>query len=97
MISIISSIRLPRDLQSCAQTWKSSGHGLSPTPKPNRLPVSTATELTDLATSTGWRIGSLTTKVVKRSRSVTAPSAGISENGSMKGLSSRNSRSPSGV
>ena len=63
-----------------------------PTPKPKRLPVSTATDAACLATSTGWRMGSFTTKVVKRSRSVTAPMAGISENGSMNGLSSRNSR-----
>ncbi len=57
----------------------------------------TATDAACLATSTGLRIGSFTTKVVNRSRSVTAPMAGISENGSMNGLSSRNSRLPSGV
>ena len=54
-------------------------------------------ELTCLATSTGCRMGSLTTKVTKRSRSVTAPMAGINEKGSKKGLSSRNSRVPSGL
>ena len=59
--------------------------------------MSTAVELTCLATSTGWRMGSLITKVTKRRRSVTAPMAGISENGSRKGLSSRNSRVPSGL
>ena len=42
-------------------------------------------------------MGSFTTNVVKRSVSVTAPIAGMSENGSMNGLSSRNSRLPSGV
>ena len=57
----------------------------------------TAVELTCLAMSTGWRMGSLITKVTKRMRSVTAPMAGISENGSRKGLSSRNSRVPSGL
>ena len=41
-------------------------------------------------------MGSLRTKVMKRRRSVTAPMAGIRENGSMKGLSSRNSRVWSG-
>jgi len=55
------------------------------------------TEAADFATRTGRRTGSLSTKVVKRIRSVTAPIAGISENGSMKGLSSRKLRSPSGV
>ena len=67
-----------------------------PTPKPKRLPVSTATDAADFATSTGCRIGSFTTKVVKRSRSVTAPIAGISEKGSMKGLSSRKLAIPVG-
>lgn len=41
-------------------------------------------------------MGSFSTKVVKRRRSVTAPMAGINENGSMNGLSSRNSRLWSG-
>ena len=50
-----------------------------------------------LATSTGLRTGSLSTNVTNRRRLVTAPSAGISENGSRKGLSSRNSRLPSGL
>ena len=59
--------------------------------------VSTAVELTCLVMSTGWRIGSLITKVTKRRRSVTAPMAGMSEKGSKKGLSSRNSRVPSGL
>ena len=59
--------------------------------------MSTAVELTCLAIRTGWRIGSLTTKVTKRIRSVTAPMAGTSENGSRNGLSSRNSRDPSGL
>jgi hypothetical protein len=90
-------MRLPRDFHSVPVTWKSSGQGLSPTPKPKRLLVSTATELTDLATSTGCRMGSLTTKVVKRRRPVTAPIAGTRENGSMNGRSSRKCRSPSGV
>ena len=59
--------------------------------------MSTAVEVACLAVSTGSRTGSLSTKVTKRSRLVTAPSAGISENGSRKGLSSRNSRLPSGL
>jgi hypothetical protein len=59
--------------------------------------VSTATEVACLAVSTGSRTGSLRTNVVNRSRDVTAPSAGISAKGSMNGLSSRNSRLPSGL
>ena len=67
-----------------------------PTPRESRFPVITATEVACLATSSGWRMGSLSTKVMNRIRLVTAPIAGISENGSMKGLSSRNSREWSG-
>ena len=59
--------------------------------------MSTAVDVACLATSTGFRTGSLTTNVTKRRRVVTAPSAGMSEKGSRKGLSSRNSRLPSGV
>jgi hypothetical protein len=63
--------------------------------------VSTAVEVACLATSTGSRTGSLSTNVTNRRRLVTAPSAGISEKGSRKGsrkgLSSRNSRLPSGL
>ena len=59
--------------------------------------VSTAVELTCLVMSTGWRIGSLITNVTKRRLSVSAPMAGMSENGSKKGLSSRNSLVPSGL
>ena len=59
--------------------------------------MSTAVELTCLVMRTGWRMGSLMTNVTKRRRSVTAPMAGMSENGSRKGLSSRNSRVPSGL
>ena len=59
--------------------------------------MSTATEATCFATSTGWRMGSLITKVTKRIVSVTAPRAGMSEKGSRNGLSSRNSRVPSGL
>ena len=59
--------------------------------------MSTAVEVACLAVSTGSRTGSLSTNVTKRSLPVTAPSAGISENGSRKGLSSRNSRLPSGL
>ena len=66
-------------------------------PKAKRLSVITATEVACLATSTGWRMGSFTTKVVKRSVSVTAPMAGMRLNGSRNGLPSRNSRFPSGV
>ena len=42
-------------------------------------------------------MGSFNTNVTNRIRSVTAPMAGISEKGSRKGLSSRNSRLPSGL
>jgi hypothetical protein len=42
-------------------------------------------------------MGTLMTKVVNRIRLVTAPRAGMSENGSRNGLSSRNSRLPSGL
>jgi hypothetical protein len=59
--------------------------------------VSTAVELTCLATRTGWRTGSFRTKVTKRIRSVTLPSAGMREKGSKKGLPSRNSLVPSGL
>ncbi len=59
--------------------------------------MSTAVEVACLAVSTGSRTGSLSTNVTNRSRVVTAPSAGISEKGSRKGLSSRNSRLPSGL
>jgi hypothetical protein len=55
----------------------------------------TATDVACLATITGWRMGSLTTNVTNRSRSVATPSAGMSVNGSRKGFSSRNSREPS--
>ena len=68
-----------------------------PTPRTSRPPVSTAVDVACLATSTGSRTGSLRTNVTNLSRLVTAPSAGISENGSRKGLSSRNSRLPSGL
>ena len=61
------------------------------------MPVSTATDVACLATISGWRMGSFSTKVTKRMRSVTAPMAGISENGSRNGLPSRNSRVPSGL
>ena len=54
-------------------------------------------ELTCLATRTGLRMGSFTTNVVNRSRSVTAASDGMSVNGSMNGLPSRNSRVPSAL
>jgi hypothetical protein len=61
------------------------------------LSVSTATEVACLATISGWRIGSFNTNVTNRIRSVTAPMAGINENGSRNGLPSRNSRDPSGL
>ena len=97
MISIASSVRAPRLAQSVPVTAKSSGQGESPTPSPSRSRVSTATEQADFATSTGERIGSFSTNVVKRSRSVTAPSAAHSANGSRNGASARNSRFPSAV
>jgi hypothetical protein len=59
--------------------------------------VSHAVEVACLAVSTGFRIGAFRTKVTNRKVEVTAPSAGIRENGSRNGLSSRNSRPPSGV
>ena len=60
------------------------------------MSVITATEVACLATSSGCRMGSLSTKVMKRILEVTAPMAGMSEKGSMNGLSSRNSRVWSG-
>ena len=59
--------------------------------------MSAATEPACFAVSTGCRIGSLITNVVNRIVLVTAPSAAVSANGSMNGLSSRNSRVPSGL
>ena len=59
--------------------------------------MSTATLAACLASSTAGRTGALSTKVVNRMRSVAAASQGISANGSMIGLSSRNERSPSAV
>ena len=88
-------MRLPRPFQGTPVAAKSSGQGESPTPKPRRSFESTAIEAACLATSTGWRMASFITNVVKRIRSVTAARAGISTNGSMKGLSSRKLRSPS--
>ena len=61
------------------------------------MPVSTAVEVACLASSTGLRMGILTTNVVNRIRLVTAPRKGMSENGSTNGLPSRNSRVPSGL
>jgi len=96
MISIISSMHAPRLLHSVPVTVKSSDHGERPTPKAERSPIMTESDAC-FATSTGCRIGSFTTKVVRRSFSVTAPSAAISTNGSMNGLPSRKWRSPSDV
>ena len=59
--------------------------------------MSTAVDAACLATSTGWRTVSLSTETTKRMRSVTAPMAGMIENGSRNGLSSMKLRSPSGV
>ena len=94
MISIIASMRASRVVHSVPLPAKSSGHGERPTP--NRSFVMTATDAACFATSTGWRIGSFTTKVVKRSRSFTAPSAAIRTNGSMNGRPPRKWRFPSG-
>ena len=71
--------------------------GLMPTPSRNRSSLSTAMLAACLATSTGGRIASFSTNVVKRMRSVFAARYGMSANGSMIGLSSRNARSPSAV
>ena len=76
---------------------KSSGQGLTPTPKEKRFWQSTATDAACFATSTHPRTGSFTTKVEKRSLVVTAAIAGISVNGSRIGLPSRNSRLPSAL
>ena len=95
--AIVSSSRAPRRSHGCPIATKSSGHGLMPTPSRSRLPVSTATLAACLASSTAGRTGALSTKVVNRMRSVAAASHGISANGSMIGLSSRNARSPSAV
>ena len=59
--------------------------------------VEIATDATDFATSTGERIGSFITNVANRIFEVTAPIAGTSVKGSMKGLSSRKPRSPVSV
>ena len=59
--------------------------------------MSTAVDVACLATSTGLRMGSFSTNVTKRRRSVTAPMAGMREKGSRNGLSSRNSLVPSGL
>ena len=59
--------------------------------------MSTATDAACLATITGWRMGSFTTNVTNRSVVVTAPRAGMRLKGSRNGLSSRNSRDPSGL
>ena len=93
----VSSRRTPRRSHGWPIATKSSGHGLMPTPSRSRLPVSTATLAACLASSTAGRTGALSTNVVNRMRSVTAASHGIRANGSMIGLSSRNSRSPSAV
>ncbi len=94
---MLSSMRLPRHAHGVPVISKSSGHGLTPTPRVNRLPESTAALEASLATCNGWRIGSFNTDTVNRSRSVTMPSAEISANGSRNGLPSRNSREPSGL
>lgn len=92
-----SSMRAPRFSNGTPMISKSSGQGLIPTPSPNRLPLSAATEAACLATSTGGRIGNFTTNGVKRNVVVTAAIAALRTNASMNGLSSRNSRLPSGV
>ncbi len=96
-MSIASSVRRPRRSHGTSMIWKSSGQGLTPTPRRRRLPVRYATDAACLATSTGGRTGSLSTKVVNRSVLVAAPSAIARIIASMNGLFSRNSRLPSGV
>ncbi len=90
-------MRLPRASHGSCIAAKSSGHGLMPTPSRSRLSLSTAMLAACFATSTAGRIASLMTNVVKRMRDVRAARNGISANGSMIGLSSRNARSPSAV
>ena len=85
-MAIISSMRLPRPFHSEPVTRKSSGHGDSPTPNPKRLSVRTASEAACLATSTGGRMASFTTNVVKRSRSVRAPRKATWVKGSRKAV-----------
>ena len=91
------SVRAPRVSHAVPVTSKSSGQGLVPMPKLMRSPLRTASDVMLFATNTGARIGSLTTNVAKRRRVVTAHNAPINTNGSMNGLSSRNSRVPSAV
>ena len=69
-MSIVSSMRAPRFSHGRPIAAKSSGHGLMPTPSRSRSSVSTAMLAACFATSTGGRIASFTTKVVKRSRLV---------------------------
>ena len=87
MISIISEQRGPRLDHSSPHTSKSSGHGLRPTPRPTRLSAMTAAVLTVFATSSGLRTGSFSTLVHKRMRWVRMAMAGMSAQGSMKGVS----------
>ena len=96
-MSTISSMRWPRRSHGTSIAAKSSGHGLMPTPSRNRSSHSTAMLAACLATSTTGRIASFNTNVVKRMRFVRAARYGMSVNGSMIGLSSRNARSPSAV
>ncbi len=92
-----SSIRLPRRSQGTPSAAKSSGHGDSPTPSPSRLPERNANEEACFATSTGGRIGSLSTNGVSRSFSVTANRCAHRMNVSMNSFPRRNSRSPVSV
>jgi hypothetical protein len=54
-----------------------------------------AVDPTDLATSSGWRNGVLSTLVTKPMRSVAAAMAGMATSGSTKGVSGAQNRAPS--
>jgi hypothetical protein len=73
----------------------SSGIHEMPTPRRKRSPESAAIDATCLATSNGWRSGSLRTLVRNVMRSVTAAIAGMATKGSRKGVSGGHHRAPS--
>ena len=92
-----SAQRAPRVFHSVWQTEKSSGQGLSPTPRLRRSFVRYATEPAILATSMGLRTGSFNTLIRKRTFSVTTPMAEITAKGSRKGVFELQYRAPSSV
>ncbi len=88
MISTISSVRGPRESKSSPSHWNSWGIHDRPTPSAMRSgPASAEIDPTVFATSNGWRMGSFSTMVRNRTRSVTAAMAGMATNGSRNGVS----------